>query len=310
MSETAAHFEGRMEVRPGREEEFALWQDRYRKIVSKRTGLLSSELVLPGPGSRTWSIRLAFDRADSLASWLCSAERTELLAEVAPLAATGMTTRLSAESDSSLGVTEAFFTRVRAESQREYQLWQTKIHQVQNTFPGYRGMVFQPPVKGQKDWTTLLSFDTVEHLETWLESEQRKHLLEELSSYAESVRQWRVPSSFPGWVPPAPAGAEQPAHWKSSMLVVVGLFPLVMLQMRYLNPWLLEALPLSPATMLANILSVALISYVTMPVCIRSFRWWLYPSKDGPHRSALGTLVVLAAYIVEVAMFWNLDSSV
>ena len=71
MSETAAHFEGRMEVRPGREEEFALWQDRYRKIVSKCTGLLSSELVLPGPGSRTWSIRLVFDRADSLASWLC-----------------------------------------------------------------------------------------------------------------------------------------------------------------------------------------------------------------------------------------------
>lgn len=305
--QTPARFEGRIELRPGCEEEFALWQDRYREAVSRYPGLLSSELSLPGPGSRIWSIRLVFDRADSLARWLCAAERTDLLAEVAPLAATGMTTRLSLDGDSSLGVTEAFFTRVRAESQRDYQLWQTKIHQVQTTFPGYRGMVFQPPVRGQKDWTTLLSFDTVEQLETWLESEQRKQLLEELSSYADTVRQWRVPSSFPGWVPPAPADAEQPANWKSSMLVVVGLFPLVMLQMRYLNPWLLEALPLSPATMLANILSVFLISYLTMPLCIRLFRWWLYPErKRSSGLSKLGVWIVLLLYLVEVALFWGI----
>ena len=66
-------------------------------------------------------------------------------------------------------------------------------------------MVFQPPVKGQNDWTTLLSFDTVEHLEAWLVSEEREQLLKELANYADAVRQWRVPSSFPGWIPPAPA---------------------------------------------------------------------------------------------------------
>ena len=307
MSNNTAHFEGRMEVRPGREREFSLWQDRYREVVSRHTGLLSSELNLPGPESRTWSIRLVFDCAESLGSWLSSPERTELLSKVAPLAASGMTTRLSPESGSSLGVTEAFFTRVRPERQREYQLWQIKIHQVQTTFPGYRGMVFQPPVKGQNDWTTLLSFDTVEHLEAWLVSEEREQLLKELANYADAVRQWRVPSSFPGWIPPAPADAEQPANWKSAMLVVVGLFPLVMLQMKYLNPWLLEALPLSPGTMLANILSVSLISYLTMPLCIRLFRWWLYPERDKSRRvSAAGTLVVLSIYLMEVALFWNL----
>jgi antibiotic biosynthesis monooxygenase (ABM) superfamily enzyme len=90
------------------------------------------------------------------------------------------------------------------------------------------------------------------------------------------------------------------------MLVVVGLFPLVMLQMKFLNPWLLNNLPLSPATMLANILSVFLISYLTMPLCIRLFRWWLYPEKDRSHvLSGLGTLVVLFVYMVEVALFWN-----
>ena len=167
MSTTAAHFEGRMEVRPGREQEFVLWQDRYRKVVSRHDGLLSSEISMPDPGSRSWRIRLVFDGGDSLTAWLRAPERAELLSEAAPLAVSGMTTRLSLESDSSLGVTEAFFTHVRADRQREYQLWQTKIHQAQAAFPGYRGMVFQPPVKGQTEWTTFLSFDTVAHLEAW-----------------------------------------------------------------------------------------------------------------------------------------------
>ncbi|MFA5504614.1 MAG: antibiotic biosynthesis monooxygenase [Vulcanimicrobiota bacterium] len=305
MPDKPAHFEGRMEVRQGRETEFALWQARYQETVASFSGLLSSEVVAPAADSQVWTTRLSFTGQSALADWLNSPAREQLLEEVAPLALSGMVTRFSTEATPELGVTEAFFTRLRPDKLREYQLWQTHIHQVQAKFLGYLGMVFQPPVKGQDEWVTLLRFDNTEHLEQWLASPQRRELLDELEDLVEEIRQCRVASSFPGWIPAAPSDAEQPANWKVTMLVVVGLFPLVMLQIKYVNPWLLDALPLAPGTMLANIGSAILISYLTMPVCIRLFGWWLYPADENTRTVSIrGTLAVLVVYLLEVLVFW------
>lgn len=307
MPDQSVHFEGRMEVQPGKETEFAVWQSRYLSTVSNQPGLVGKELTAPGPETHTWTVHLTFESEEALSKWVCSQERADLLEQAAPLVASGMTTRLSGENHPPLGVTEAFFTRARADKLREYQVWQTKVHQAQARFPGYSGMVLQPPLKGQQEWITLLRFDTASHLEAWLASPERRQLLEELEGLVEGVRSWRVPSSFPGWLPEPPSDSQEPANWKVTMLVVVGLFPIVMLQIAFLNPWLTKVVPLSPGTMLANILSVFLISYLTMPVCLRLFGWWLYPpQKQACRHTWLGTLTVLVIYVAEVLLFWGI----
>ncbi len=306
MADKVARFEGRMEVRSGKETEFARWQNRYREVVASYPGLITSEILAPSVGNASWTTSLTFESDAALVQWLKSPERAELLKEAEPLAVCGMTSRFSEDEGSSLGVTEAFFTRVRPDCLEALQIWQTRAHLAQAEFPGYLGMVFQPPMPGQDQCTTLIRFDTSENLEAWLASPERRELLDELEEIIEEFRQWRLTSSFPGWVPAAPEDSEPPANWKVTMLVVAGLFPIVMLQLHYMTPWLSANLPHSPGTLLANIISASLISYLTMPICIRLFSWWLYPKKgDAARVNVLGFLAVLAIYGLEVLLLWN-----
>ncbi len=307
MASTETVFEGRMKVRPEEAERFALWQSRYRETVSSFSGLLYCEIGSPSADSWWWSTRLVFDSQEALAAWLESAERARLLEEVRPLVLRGMTSRFARTPEAPSGVTEAFFSVVRPGALEKLQVWLSRVQTAQAEFPGYLGMVFQPPMKGQSQCTTLIRYDTVEHLEAWLESEGRRELLEELEPLVEDMKQWRMGSSFPGWIPSAPADRDPPANWKVTMLVILGLFPLVMLQMRFLNPWLTSQLPLSPATLVANIVSACLISYLTMPICVRLFGWWLYPEPTEASRTSLiGSAAIVLCYAALVALFWNL----
>lgn len=296
-----------MKVRPEQAERFALWQSRYRETVSSFSGLLHCEIGSPSSDSWWWSTRLIFDNQESLATWLESPQRARLLEEVGPLVLRGMTSRFARTPEAPSGVTEAFFSVVRPGALEALQVWLSRVQTAQAEFPGYLGMVFQPPMKGQSQCTTLIRYDTVEHLEAWLESKQRRALLKELEPLVKDTAQWRMASSFPGWIPTAPADREPPANWKVTMLVVLGLFPLVMLQMRFLNPWLTSHLPLSPATLVANIVSACLISYLTMPLGVRLFSWWLYPKPAEAVRTNLvGIAALVLCYAVLVLLFWNL----
>jgi uncharacterized protein len=46
----------------------------------------------------------------------------------------------------------------------------------------------------------------------------------------------RLATSFPGWVPINPMTGKGPPNWKTALLVILGLFPIVMLEMRFLSP--------------------------------------------------------------------------
>ena len=84
---------------------------------------------------------------------------------------------------------------------------------------------------------------------------ERKALLSETREFIESEELMRLATAFPGWVPIDPLTGEGPPNWKTAMLVLLGLFPIVMLRETFLwtitirspagNSW--RALPLPPA---------------------------------------------------------------
>jgi uncharacterized protein len=57
---------------------------------------------------------------------------------------------------------------------------------------------------------------------------------------------------------------------------------------------------------IGNVLSVAATTYLTMPLFIKTLKWWLLPEPDAS-KSVLwkGTLVVFALYALSVAIFWK-----
>ena len=108
---------------------------------------------------------------------------------------------------------------------------------------------------------------------------ERAELLKESKAFIESEELMRLATSFPGWVPINPLTGKGPPDWKTALLVLLGLFPVVMLELRFLSP-VLKGLGLhaSLATFIGNALSVAATSFIAMPLFVRWFGWWLFPA--------------------------------
>lgn len=89
------------------------------------------------------------------------------------------------------------------------------------------------------------------------------------------------------------------------MVVILMLFPIVMLELRFLSP-LTRGLKPALGTFIGNVLSVVLLAWPFMPIAIRGLKWWLVPGDGRSFWTHLhGTLLVLAIYAVEIAFFWR-----
>ena len=97
-------------------------------------------------------------------------------------------------------------------------------------------MYLQPPTFTEGHWTTLLRFDTAAHLEAWLAAPERTKLLQESKAFIENEELMRLATSFPGWVPINPVTGKGPPDWKTALLILLGLYPIVVIELRFLNP--------------------------------------------------------------------------
>src|SRR5262249_27920398 len=150
---------------------------------------------------------------------------------------------------------------------------------------------------------TMLRFDTPDHLSAWIAAPERATLLSESKAFIESEELLRLATSFPGWVRIDPETGKGPPNWKTALLVLLGLYPIVVLELLYMNPLLAGLVP-SVGVFVGNVLSVAATSLVTMPFLVRKFDWWLFPEKSPYNRATIGGLGILAAlFIGEIGFF-------
>ena len=78
-----------------------------------------------------------------------------------------------------------------------------------------------------------------------------------------------------------------------------------MLEIRFLNPHL-HALNPSVATSIGNVLTVALTTWPLIPLAVWAFRPWLFPENQPRWLVAIMPLLLVLAYLVEIALLWNL----
>lgn len=94
-----------------------------------------------------------------------------------------------------------------------------------------------------------------------------------------------------------------PASWKQSMVVLLMLFPIVMVELRFLLPALRGLDPVL-GTFLGNAISVWLLSWPMMPIANRGLDWWLRPRPAAARRiTPLGIALLLGLYMAEIAVF-------
>jgi len=297
-------------VRPGMDAEFTAWKAHHDLVIGKFPGFVSSDIIPPTrPDSNEWTIILNFRSNEDLVVWQKSKERAEIIAEGVPLFEGGNFREVvqigeNGERPDS-NVTEVIFSKIKPGKEDTYREWAARMQSAQAKYPGYKGTFLQPPDEKRGFWTTIMRFDSASHLEGWINAPERKEMLTESKAFIEHEQLTRLATSFPGWFPTDPKTGHGPPKYKAGMLVLLGLFPIVMLEARFLNPRL-ASLNFSLGMFIGNVLSVAATTYLTMPLFIKALKWWLLPEPDAPKSVHWkGTLLVFALYALSVAIFWK-----
>lgn len=278
---------------------------------TKAKGFASSEIVPPQNNSSVeWRLIQRFNNVEALETWKDSDARKSIFANFSDTSNRDAL-KVSEEilhGDPINEVATAIFTDIKPGMEDEYFAWELKMQSTQAAFPGYLGTHIRPPSEDKPGrWATLLRFKSSESLERWFASAERAQLLDEKQQFVKGTQIQKVDSSFPGWFA-LDAKGKSPPNWKTAQLVLLGIFPIVMLQIKFCNPLYRDLNQLSPAIgMLLNMMmSCTLVAWVTMPLFIKVFRFWLYPEKRTGQVEFLGELTVLAILGTEICLLWRL----
>jgi uncharacterized protein len=152
-------------------------------------------------------------------------------------------------------------------------------------FPGHLGVeVFRPAAASTGEYRVVYRFDTSEHLDAWLHSDERAAWLERAEPHVVGPMRMQVLTGLETWftLPDLP-GIPPPPPYKMALLTWVTIFPLITIVVIVLEP-LLERLALVPRLAVTTAVTVPIMTWLVMPRVTRLLRGWLYP--DGLERSA------------------------
>lgn len=286
---------------------FVNWQTQFASSIVGCEGFVSLEFLTKPDAADAWMIVQRFYNTRSAETWKHSLKYKGLIDQLLPLLSPkGLSEKIENEAEMKSGITEVIITDVQPNFERAFREWSAKIHEIEAKFEGFRGVYIQSPQeKGGKHWITLLQFDTATHLDQWLTSKERQEILKQGEPLITSLETNRIASPFAGWFSSIAKSSDLPSVWQQTMIVLLILFPIVMLELKYLVP-LTAGLNSSLGTFIGNSISVTLIAYPFMPLVLPLLNWWLFPNrKYSAFMTFFGTLFVLFLYFVEIALFWN-----
>jgi len=296
------------EIKPEFLNNFAEWQSKLNAAITQFPGFISLEFLSPTGPQKDWIIVQRLENGCA-SEWLRSQQHSELITKLQNLAVPrSIVESVQENPEIHEGVTQVILAQVDKDKEEEFRKWTAKIHEEEAKFPGFRGVYVQSPNGGDiksKTWITLLQFDTQDNLDNWLNSNERMKVLKQSDPLTTSMESHRVISPYAGWFASIAKTGTMPAAWKQTMIVLLVLFPIVMMEFRFLNPHL-TGLNISLATFIGNAISVGLIAFPFSPIAAKLLKWWLVPkaSKE-PYVTIFGTLVVLAIYLACVVAFWS-----
>jgi antibiotic biosynthesis monooxygenase (ABM) superfamily enzyme len=101
-------------------------------------------------------------------------------------------------------VTSVIQQRPKRTAVAQYEAWLTEIVPCAQRYPGHRGVNVIRPHGGSEVYTIVLHFDTVEHLEGWLESETRAQLAERVKPLLAMAERIEIKTGLEFWFTPPP----------------------------------------------------------------------------------------------------------
>ncbi len=298
-------------VKQDKEQQFAQWQEMVNNTIRSFPGYISQTITPPNiPIQLDWVIVQHFTSIEHAKKWLQSQERQELLKKVRPILVGIDDVYLVEEKNQNQGtVTATISTMIHPKDEERFLEWNTRVSANESKFAGFLGSKIERPRPGINDaWITIVTFDSDEHLDAWLNSNERKKLINELNSFIIESHMRKVYSGFDFWF--APSQDNTHSAWKENMLVLLTLYPVVFLLSYAQNPVMSYGVPFWLALFFSNAISTAILGWISVPWLMKHFWWWLNPPQQSVKKyTFLGTFIVLCLYGISLFIFWRLSAN-
>jgi len=259
---------------PTHERDVERWLRRLVAAATTAPGCLNSELQPPDRiHPRNWVVLHHFTDPDALASWLKSADRERLMARGAVHLDGPAHEHVTTLAPGSPPVTAVLSVPVEPEDMGAFKRLHDLGVQHMTAMPGFLDAELLEPVPGvQDDTVILLTFDTREHLDGWLRSDDRKRLVELQAKHLLGPRTLSVVGGFAGWFSLGQGYDVVP--WKSAVAVLIGIVPVSQIYL-WVRLSLFPDLNVVVATIVGNVFTVATLTWVLMPLITRRLKHWL-----------------------------------
>ncbi|MDF3935751.1 antibiotic biosynthesis monooxygenase [Pseudomonas citronellolis] len=165
--------------------------------------------------------------------------------------------------------------RARRDGVAAYEAILRELTHAASEFPGHQGV----DVLRQGDhFTSVLRFASASQLQDWLDSAQRRELIERAEPLLLDGDNRELHNAHEFWFNPAEGGQAQPPRWKQVIVTFAVILPLAMLVPQLWKP-LFRALPwlggYLPSNLLITLTIVVLVVYLFMPRVTRWCARWL-----------------------------------
>ena len=172
--------------------------------------------------------------------------------------------------------------RIKSGSEANYEAWLRRIVRIAGERPGHLGV---DVVRGKQDglalFTCVLRYRSTDDLQRWLDSPQRKTLIEEAAPMLADGDQTEIGAVNEFWFTPQTDSVAKPPRWKQALVTLCVILPLTLLvpivwgPILRLHPFLSNYVV---ATFLVTVTIVVLVVYLLMPAATRLFAPWLEAS--------------------------------
>jgi len=295
---------------------FTYWTGRVADELKSWPGFLDQEVIPPRPPAHPdWLHILRFATPGDAHAWLQSDVRARLIEDIQHHFMGPENAHILPESGNRrAGAVSAVISfSVPPNRVTEFLAWQARVQAVEAEFKGFLRHKVERPIPGlHDDWIIILSFDNDANLNAWMESPQRRALVEDGWSFNTNLTVTRAGYGFNFWFPAGQATDQSPtAIFKSNLIVLLVLYPAVFLWNYFIGAPLLDAhgVPFWLALFIGNVASTQLLGWWIAPAAFKKLDWWMQ-SGQGWKTNLLGYGLLTVSYVLSMAVYaallaWN-----
>lgn len=167
-----------------------------------------------------------------------------------------------------------------------FKQWQAELVELAQGYAGFlRCDLSEPLLCSDRviKCYNIIHFDSPIHLSQWIDSSERRRLIAAGQNVFSAYRFKSFTTGLEGWFSLQFGNSEYtglgPPQWKQILAVVLGLYPIVMLQsLLFTKLGIMRSWSLANSMLVSNLVTSTILSIVVMPIISQKLRFWLKPA--------------------------------